>query len=186
MAMHSTMLPLGTKLPSFSLPDPRSGATLSTAALAKSAPVLVMFLCNHCPYVKHVAEVVVAMANEMVEHGVTVVAINSNSAETHPEDGPEAMKAWAEAARFKFPFVFDESQDVARAFHAACTPEFYLFDREHALAYRGRLDGSTPRNDVPLTGSELRAALEAVLANEAPSADQQPSVGCGIKWHPDR
>lgn len=176
----SSMLPLGTPLPSFRLPDP-SGRIYASADFA-GAPLLVMVLCNHCPYVKHVAAGVAEFAREYGAKGLAMVAINPNDAEAYPDDAPPRMAEEAKRRGYVFPYLCDESQAVAKALAAACTPEFYLFDREGRLAYRGRFDGSTPGNDVPVTGGELRAACDAVLAGRPAPTEQRPSVGCSIKW----
>lgn len=178
----STMLPLGTPAPSFALPDPRSGETVSLDDFSDAKALVVAFWCNHCPFVKHVRQAFVAFADEMAEKGVAVVAIQSNDAERYPADGPEAMAAEAHEHGFGFPYLFDETQEVAKAYRAACTPDLYLFDGDHELVYRGQFDGSRPGNDVPVTGQDLRAAVEAVLAGETPDEDQAPSLGCNIKW----
>jgi peroxiredoxin len=179
----STMLPLGTPLPPFSLRDAATGAEVSAPALgAGKRGVVVMFLCNHCPYVVHVLPGLVTAAHDALDRGLAVVAINSNNVATHPQDGPEHMAKLARDEGWRFPFVFDDSQDVARAFHAACTPDLFVFDADGKLAYRGQLDDSRPGNDKPVTGRDLRAAIEAVAEGRAPSADQRPSLGCNIKW----
>ncbi|MBW3534845.1 MAG: thioredoxin family protein [Gemmatimonadetes bacterium] len=146
--------------------------------------VLVTFLCNHCPFVKHVQEGLAAFAREYQEKGLAVVGISSNDAAAYPQDRPEAMKEEAERAGYTFPYLYDESQEVAKAYRAACTPDFFLFDRDLRLAYRGQMDASRPGNDVPVTGEDLRRAADAVLAGRSPSEDQTPSVGCNIKWKP--
>lgn len=178
----SAMLPLGTPLPAFRLPDP-SGRTVDSSEVA-GRPLLVMFLCNHCPYVKHIADGVAAFARDYRAKGLAIVAINSNDAEAYPDDAPPKMAEEAERRGYYFPYLFDASQSVAKAFRAACTPEFYLFDRTGRLAYRGRFDGARPGNRVPVTGADLRAAADAVLAGRPAAADQQPSAGCSIKWRP--
>jgi len=178
----SSMLPLGTALPSFSLPDV-TGRHHSERDFATSAGVVVAFICPHCPYVRHLRREFGQFAAEYAAKGLAVVGINSNAG--YPGDDIEGMNAEAVAAGYTFPYLFDERQDVARAFQAACTPDFFLFDRHRRLAYRGQFDGSRPRNAVPVTGSDLRAAADAVLAGrEIPEADQHPSVGCNIKWRP--
>lgn len=174
------MLPLGTPLPRFRLSDP-SGRVVSSEDFADS-PLLVMILCNHCPYVKHVADGVARFARDYSAKGLAMVAINANDAEAYPDDAPPRMAEEAKRRGYVFPYLYDESQAVAKALGAACTPEFYLFDRTRRLAYRGRFDGSTPGNDVPVTGDELRAAADAVLAGRSAPAEQRPSVGCSIKW----
>jgi thiol-disulfide isomerase/thioredoxin len=179
----STMLPLGTPCPTFSLPDARTGSPVASSTFA-GKPLLVMFICNHCPFVVHVRDELTRLAKDCAMKGVGVVAINSNSTKTHPQDGPDAMARLAKELGWAFPFCFDESQEVARAFHAACTPDFFLFGADGKLAYRGQLDDARPGNGKPVTGADLRAAIDAVVAGKAPSEDQKPSVGCNIKWHP--
>jgi thiol-disulfide isomerase/thioredoxin len=186
MAIPSTMLALGTPLPAFDLPDAASGKIVGSQSLTAGKGTLVMFLCNHCPYVKHVRAEVVRLAHEALDKGISVVAINSNSTQTHPEDGPDAMGELANSEHWRFPFLFDESQAVAQAFRAACTPEFFLFDGSQKLVYRGQMDDSRPSNGKPVTGKELRAAIDALLTGKPPVAEQRASVGCGIKWHPGR
>jgi peroxiredoxin len=177
------MLPLGTKLPVFALTDARTGQQLSSQALSKTNGVLVMFICNHCPFVVHIRKELVRVANEAVGLGLQVVAINSNSIESHPQDGPIHMKALAESDGFKFPFLFDETQSVAKTFDAACTPDFFLFDAKHVLVYRGQFDDSRPSNNKPVTGADLRAAIRAVVESRPVTVEQKPSVGCNIKWN---
>lgn len=183
MAASSNMLELGTELPAFSLPDTTSGVVVSSSSL-RGAPSVVAFLCNHCPYVKHIQPAFSAFAREYTTHGVKFVAVSSNDVVSHPEDGPERMAEEARAAGYTFPYLYDESQSVALAFRAACTPELYVFDRDARLAYRGRFDESTVRNGLPVTGKDARAALDALLAGTEPSRDQKPSIGCSIKWKP--
>lgn len=178
----STMMPLGTIAPAFALPDASTGQVCSLDQCRSDTATVLMFICNHCPYVKHVLPALLPMAREYGEKGIAFVAISSNDAERYPDDGPAAMSALAAALRFPFPYLYDESQAVARAYDAACTPDFFVFDGALRCVYRGRFDGSTPGNGVPLSGSELRAALDAVLAGVAPAAEQSPSVGCNIKW----
>lgn len=182
--VNSTMLPLGTACPDFSLPDPRSGETVGRPAAGAHPATLVAFLSNHCPYVQHVLDGFQSLADEMVGRGVRVIAIGSNDVGTYPQDGPKAMAELATARGFAFPYVHDADQSVARAFRAACTPDFYVFDGRGALAYRGRLDGATPGNDVPVSGEELRAALEAVLGGTPAPSEQRASIGCNLKWTP--
>ena len=177
------MVPLGTPAPAFSLPNVVDGRTVSLAGFA-GEPLLVMFLCNHCPFVKHVRTGLASFAYEYSRKGLSIVAINSNDVQSHPDDSPEKMKTEAAEAGYVFPYLFDESQDVARAFQAACTPDFFLFDQERKLVYRGQLDDARPENGKPIDGRDLRAAIEAVLAGEAVNPDQKPSVGCNIKWKP--
>lgn len=178
---NSTMLPLGTTAPDFSLPDTNS-KTVSLAEFKDAPALLVMFICNHCPYVQHVAYTVAKLAREYQKKGVAVVAINSNDAKTYPADSPAMMHQEIKRVGYTFPYLYDESQSVAKAYRAACTPEFYVFDKQRKLVYRGRLDGSSPGNPVSPTGNELAAALDAVLSGKKPSAEQKPSMGCNIKW----
>jgi peroxiredoxin len=177
------MLPLGTKAPNFALPD-TDGRIVSRDDLSKSRALLIMFICNHCPFVKHIREELVKLAQDYQPKGVAVVAINSNDVANYPEDSPERMAQEARADGFTFPYLCDETQDVAKAYHAACTPDFFLFDANRKLVYRGQLDGSRPGNNVPVTGKDLRAALDAVLAGKPIPSDQRPSLGCNIKWKP--
>ncbi len=178
----STMLALGTPAPAFTLTDAANGQSVSLADFAGHPALLVMFICNHCPYVKHVQSELGRVAADYSPRGLAVVAINSNSLEDYPEDGPEYMKELALSAGWSFPFLFDEEQEVAKQYRAACTPDFFLFDGEQSLVYRGQLDDSRPSTDVPVTGRDLRAAIDAVLAGEPVSEQQKPSMGCNIKW----
>ncbi len=180
----STMLELGTKAPDFQLPDTVSGETISLNAFAGKKGLLVMFICQHCPFVKHVQSELARIGKDYRDQGLGIVAISSNSIETHPDDAPENLKAMAQAEGFNFPFCYDETQEVAKAYTAACTPDFFLFDSDRALVYRGQLDDSRPGNDQPVNGKDLRAAIEKVLADESISPDQKPSIGCNIKWTP--
>lgn len=177
----STMLELHTKAPDFSLPNTVDGKTVSLADF-KGKPLLVMFLSNHCPFVKHVQGVLASLGSVFQKKGIGVVAISSNDVSTHPQDGPELMKQEARDAGYTFPYCFDETQAVAKAYKAACTPDFYLFDRNHSLFYRGQLDGSRPGNNVPVTGQDLVAAAELMLAGGDIDPNQRPSLGCNIKW----
>ncbi|MEZ5041500.1 MAG: thioredoxin family protein [Saprospiraceae bacterium] len=179
---ESNMLPLGTTAPDFSLPDTISGKTVSLAEVATDKATVVMFLCNHCPYVIHVNEEIVRVVNDYSAQGVGFVGISSNDAIKYPQDGPEKMKTHAAEVGYSFPYLYDESQAVAKAYDAACTPDFYIFDGELKLVYRGRLDGSRPNSGQALTGADLRAALDAVLAGRAVTDRQYPSAGCNIKW----
>ena len=181
MAMVSSMLPLGTKAPHFSLPDVVSGKTVELEDFAKNKALLVMFICRHCPYVVHVRPELVRLGRDYGGKGVGIVAISSNDAKTYPDDAPAKLKAMADENAFPFPMCYDESQEVARAFGAVCTPDFFLFGPEKTLVYRGQLDETRPNSGAP-TGRDLRAALDAVLAGKPVSTDQKPSVGCGIKW----
>ncbi len=179
---ESTMLPLGTKAPDFTLPDTVSGENMSLKDIASDKATVVIFLCNHCPYVIHVNPEIVRIAKDYQPKGVAFVGISSNDVEKYPEDAPDKMKIFAEQAGYTFPYLYDESQEVAKAYDAACTPDFYVFDENLMLVYRGRIDGARPKNDLPLTGEDLRAALDAVLAGEAVPQKQYPSGGCNIKW----
>lgn len=183
MAMTpSTMrMDLGTKAPDFRLPA-TDGRTVSLAEFARSRGLLVMFICNHCPFVKHIRAELARLGRDYAERGVGIVAINSNDIEKYPADSPEKMKDEARDAGYTFPYLFDADQSVARAYDAACTPDFFLFDGGMRLVYRGQLDDSRPSNGVAVTGSDLRAALEAVLGGRPVSATQRPSIGCNIKW----
>jgi len=181
----STMLPLGTKAPDFSLPN-IDGKTVSLRDLQGAPALLVIFMCNHCPYVKHVADGMAQLAREYQARGVAVVGINSNDTTNHPADSPEQMVHEAETRGYTFPYLFDESQEVARAYRAACTPDFYVFDKDQRLVYRGQMDSSRPNSGQPVTGKDLRAALDAVLAGKPASAEQRPSIGCNIKWKPGK
>ncbi len=176
----SRMLPLGTPMPEFTLPD-FDGNDFSSSRLA-GKPAVVVFMCNHCPFVKHVADVLARRADEYRDMGVEVVGINANDVSSHPEDAPPKMKEFAAERGISFPYLVDASQVVAQAYSAACTPDFFLFDADHKLVYRGQFDGSRPSNDVPVTGADLSAAVKAVASGEPVPADQKPSVGCNIKW----
>ena len=177
----STMAPLGMAAPDFQLPD-TDGKLVALADFAKSPALLVAFICNHCPYVKHVRSAFAKLARDYQAKGVAIVGISSNDVISHPDDSPAKMKDEKAAAGYVFPYLYDESQDVAKAYHAACTPDFFVFDKSRNLAYRGQMDGSRPGNDKPNDGADLRAALDAVLAGVAPASQQWPSIGCNIKW----
>jgi len=179
---ESNMLPLGTKAPEFSLLDTISGKTIALSDVATSKATVVMFTCNHCPYVIHVNPEIVRLSNEYIGRGVGFVAISSNDVENYPADAHDKMTELAKEVGYNFPYLYDESQDVAKAYDAACTPDFYVFDGDLKLAYRGRLDASRPYSGVALTGEDLRAAIDAVLANESVTDIQYPSAGCNIKW----
>lgn len=178
------MLPLGTAAPDFVLPDVVTGKSVSLADFKDSPALLVMFICNHCPYVKHVQAGLTQMARDFQARGVAVVAINSNDAVSYPDDGPEKMKEEAQRADYTFPYLFDESQSVARAYRAACTPDFFLFDGQRRLVYRGQMDDARRANALPVTGKDLRAAADAVLGGQPVSPNQVASLGCNIKWKP--
>jgi thiol-disulfide isomerase/thioredoxin len=183
----SRMLELGTQLPSARLVNAVDGLEVDVDALAKGKKgLLVLFLCNHCPYVVHIRAELVRAAHEALDRGLAVVAINSNDAGSHPQDGPPAMARLAKTEAWRFPFLFDDTQDVARAFHAVCTPDLFLFDASQRLAYRGQFDDSRPSNGKPVTGRELRAAIDAVAAGRTLSLEQRPSVGCNIKWRREK
>jgi peroxiredoxin len=175
------MLPLGTQAPDFSLPDP-DGKLVSLSDFSDAPVLLVAFICNHCPFVKHIAEGFAALAKDYQAKGVAVVAINSNDVENYPDDSPAKMAEEIKARGYTFPYLLDETQQVAKAYRAACTPDFYVFDAGRQLVYRGQLDGSRPGNEVPVTGEDLRAALDAALAGRPTADDQKPSIGCNIKW----
>ena len=179
----STMLELGTTAPRFELPD-TDGDIVSMDDFAAAPALLVMFICNHCPFVKHVRGELAAIGREYGARGVAIIAISSNDAEAYPADAPVQMKLEKEEAGYTFPYLFDATQEVAAAYRAACTPDFYLFDAARQLVYRGQLDDSRPGNGVPVTGQDLRAALDAVLDGRAVAEDQRPSLGCNIKWRP--
>lgn len=183
--VSSTMLELGTSAPDFALPDVVTGDTISLETFAGKSALLVMFICQHCPFVKHVQNELAKLGHDYVPKNVGVLAISSNSLQTHPQDSPENLKAMAETLGFNYPYCFDETQSVAKAYTAACTPDFFLFDGDRKLVYRGQLDGSRPGMDEPpVTGADLRAAMDTVLAGAALSPDQKPSIGCNIKWTP--
>ncbi len=179
----SNMLELGTAAPDFALPD-TSGRVVWRDDFASAKALLVMFICNHCPYVKHVRAELARLGRDYLPQGVAVVAINSNDVTRYPADSPEKMADEARAAGYTFPYLYDESQAVARAYRAACTPDFFLFDRTRQLVYRGQLDDSRPGNGVPVTGRDLRGALDNLLTGQPVASTQQPSMGCGIKWKP--
>jgi peroxiredoxin len=178
----SNMLALGTKAPDFSLSDTVSGKSVTLKNFEGCKGLLVMFICRHCPYVKHVEKELARIGKDYQGKGLAVVAISANDAKNYPDDAPASLKEQARLLGFTFPYCHDESQSVAKAYKAACTPDLYLFDRELRLAYRGQLDDSRPGNGIPVTGKDLRAAIDAVLAGKAPAADQKPSIGCNIKW----
>ncbi len=180
VAVNSTMLPLGTAAPDFRLPDV-NGKIVSLADF-KGKPLVVMFICNHCPYVKHVRAGLAQLGRDYLPKGAAIVAISSNDAEDYPQDGPAPMKAEAKNAGYLFPYLYDATQAVAKAYRAACTPDFYVFDQDHRLAYRGQFDDSRPGNGLPVTGKDLREALDATLAGKSLSPNQKPSIGCNIKW----
>jgi thiol-disulfide isomerase/thioredoxin len=179
----SNPVPLGSDLPAATLLDVTSNRPFELRSLVQR-PAVVMFICNHCPFVRHLKTALSTFGREYAAKGVGIVAISSNDVKSHPDDGPELMQQDAKLNGYSFPYLYDESQAVARAFDAACTPEFYVFDAQGKLAYHGQFDDSRPGNDVPVTGQDLRAAVDAVLAGKPPSAQQKPSIGCNIKWRP--
>lgn len=181
---ESRMLELGTPAPGFTLPDTVSGRTVTLDSFGQSPALLVAFLCNHCPYVKHILDGFVAFAREFGPRGLAIAAISANDATGYPQDGPGAMRQLAAEKAFSFPYLFDESQSVAKAYQAICTPDFFLYDRGRRLRYRGQFDASRPGSTVPVTGADLRAAAEALLGGQAVPSRQEPSVGCSIKWKP--
>ena len=179
------MLPLGTVAPDFSLPDVVSRKAVSLRDFENTPALVVMFICNHCPYVKHIQAGMVQMAKDFQARAVSVVAISSNDVKNYPDDSPDKMKEEAHRAGYTFPYLYDESQDVARAYRAACTPDFFLFDAQRRLVYRGQMDDARRGNDLPVTGKSLREAVDAVLAGKPVSPNQIPSLGCNIKWRPE-
>jgi peroxiredoxin len=181
-AVESTMLALGTRAPDFSLRDVKTEKNVTRKDFKGKKALLVMFICNHCPYVKHIKEALVDYANDYMQKGVGIVAISSNEIENYPEDSPENMKKDAEKFGYPFPYLFDESQDVAKNYMAACTPDFFLFNEKQELIYRGQFDDSRPKNDIAVTGKDLRKATDLVLAGKEVPEDQIPSIGCNIKW----
>lgn len=177
----STMLALGTDAPDFALLEPATGHIVKRSDFA-GKPLLVAFICNHCPYVIHIRDAFVELAKEYQQRGVAVVAINANDVAAYPDDSPEKMAEAVQTYGYTFPYLYDATQAVAKAYQAACTPDLYLFDEQHKLFYRGQFDDSRPRNDIPVTGSDLRHALDRLLDNMYPPDDQKPSLGCNIKW----
>jgi peroxiredoxin len=178
----SSMKELGTLAPDFALPDVVTGMTVSRRDISGPAGMLVMFICRHCPFVKHVQDELAKIGRDYAGRGIGIVAISSNDVTSHPEDSPTKLGYQAQELEFNFPYLFDESQDVARAYDAQCTPDFFLYDGQGKLVYRGQLDDSRPGNDVPVTGRDLRASLDAVIAGRTPSTEQRPGIGCNIKW----
>lgn len=183
MAMTpSNMLPVGTIAPEFSLTDTITGKTMNLNQLKGKKGTVIMFICNHCPFVIHINTELVSIANAYAEKEISFIAISSNDAENYPQDGPDNMKAHAKANGYPFPYLYDESQDVAKAYDAACTPDFYVFDGKLKLSYRGQLDDSRPGNEIPLSGKDLRRALDCLIEGKENGETQNPSIGCGIKW----
>lgn len=183
---ESTMLPLGTSAPAFTLEDVVSGDTLSLDTFADKKGLLVMFICQHCPFVKHVEDELGRIGQDYLPKGMGILAISANSIETHPQDDPDHMRQQVKRANFSFPYAYDATQEVAKIYTAACTPDFFLFDSDLKLAYRGQLDDARPGNDQPVNGADLRAALDQVIAGEALPPEQKPSIGCNIKWAPGK
>ncbi|MEH2319827.1 thioredoxin family protein [Nostoc sp.] len=180
----STMLPLGTKAPDFDLPEVVSGKATSLSTFADKKALLVMFICRHCPFVKHVQKELAQLGKDYFTGDLAIVAISANDANNYPDDAPDSLQAFATEEGFNFTLCYDESQETAKAYTAACTPDFFLFDGDRQLVYRGQLDDSRPSNAKPVTGVDLRAAIEAVLAGKPVTSEQKPSVGCNIKWKP--
>ncbi|HAB18031.1 MAG TPA: thioredoxin family protein [Verrucomicrobiota bacterium] len=180
----STMLPLGTPAPEFNLLEPASGRRIALTDFAANPALVVAFICNHCPFVKHLRDALAQFGRDCAARGVAFVAINANDVANYPADSPERMVEEARAAGWTFPYLYDETQAVARAYRAACTPDFFLYGRDRKLAYRGQFDDSRPGNGKPITGADLRSAIEAVLAGKPVAAKQIPSMGCNIKWKP--
>jgi peroxiredoxin len=185
MAAQSLMQDLGTPAPDFSLPD-TEGNTTTLADFAQSKALLVAFLCNHCPFVKHILPAFADFAREYLPKGLAVVAISVNDVKAYPDDAPAKMAELARSLNFSFPYLYDETQDSALAYKAMCTPDFFLFDAARKLAYRGQFDSSSPGRSIPVTGVDMRAAADAVLAGRPPPGDQLPSIGCSIKWKPEK
>lgn len=178
----STMLPLGTMAPGFSLDDVMSGKKITLNDSSQAKGYVMMFICNHCPFVKHVSDGLIHLANDYMKKGICFFAINSNDIETHPDDSPDQMKITAKQKGYPFPYLFDATQDVAKAYGAACTPDFFIYNQEQKLVYRGQLDDSRPGNNIPVTGESIRTALDCLLMNKPVPEAQKPSLGCNIKW----
>ncbi len=183
VAVNSTMLPLGTRAPEFQLPD-TSGKKVALADLKNAPALLVVFMCNHCPFVKHIRAGLAQLARDYQARGLAMAGISSNDVANYPQDSPAKMAEEARSAGYVFPYLYDETQQVAKAYRAACTPDIYLFDKDQRLVYRGQFDDSRPGNNIPVTGKDLRAAIDAVLAGKPVSTNQKPSIGCNIKWKP--
>ncbi len=182
MATPSKMIPLGSTAPDFTLPDTVSGKKMSLKQLKSNKATVIMFICNHCPYVQHVNHELVRLANEYIPKRVSFIAISSNDIQQFPDDAPDEMKEVANRLSYPFPYLYDESQDVARLYDAACTPDFYIYDKKMKLVYRGQLDDSRPGSNIPVTGKDVRAALDNILIGKPVNVDQKPSIGCNIKW----
>lgn len=180
--VYSTMVALGTKAPAFTLPDTVSGKKISLDDIKGAAATVIMFICNHCPFVKHVNDELVRLANDYKNKGVGFAAISANDAAAYPEDAPELMKEAAWQLKYPFPYLYDETQQVARAYDAACTPDFFIYDKNLQLVYRGQLDDSRPGNEIPVTGKDIRHALDCLIGNQPVPSMQKPGIGCNIKW----
>jgi peroxiredoxin len=178
----STIIPLGSKAPDFTLPDTVSGKNLSLNDLKSDKGTVIMFICNHCPFVKHVNKELVKLANNYIPKGISFIAISSNDVANYPDDSPDKMKQMARELGYPFPYLYDESQEVAKAYDAACTPDFFIYDKGLQLVYRGQLDDSRPSNGIPVTGKDIRSTLDNLLAGKSISPEQRPSIGCNIKW----
>jgi peroxiredoxin len=178
----STMVPLGTKAPAFTLPDTVSGKNISLNDVKGEIATVVMFICNHCPFVRHVNHELVKLANDYKNKGISFAAISSNDVMNYPEDAPHLMKETASRLQYPFPYLYDESQETAKAYDAACTPDFFIYDKNLWLVYRGQLDDSRPGNDIPVTGKDIRRALDCLISNKPVPAEQKPGIGCNIKW----
>ena len=181
-AVPSTMMPLGTKAPDLTLFDVVSSKLVSLSMVKSDKATLIMFICNHCKYVKHIHSELVKITEEFIPKGLSVIAISSNDVVNFPEDSPELMKAQALESNYNFPYLYDETQEIAKAYDAACTPDFFLFDGELKLVYRGQFDDSRPKNELPVTGKDLRLAIESILTGKEVNSEQRPSIGCNIKW----
>lgn len=181
-ATPSTMIPLGTTAPDFNLPDSVSGENKTLKDLKSETATVIMFICNHCPFVKHINEELVKLSTDYIAKGVSFIAISSNDVINYPDDSPDKMKETAMELGYPFPYLYDESQDIAKAYEAACTPDFYIFDGELKLLYRGQLDDSRPNTGIPVTGRDIRATLDNILSGSEVNSEQKPSIGCNIKW----
>lgn len=182
MAIETAIIPLGFPAPDFNLPDTVSGMNLSLSEQKGKNATVIMFICNHCPYVKHVRDGLVKLANDYTPKEITFIAISSNDIVKYPEDAPPKMKELAMEMKFSFPYLYDESQETAKAYHATCTPEFNIFDKDLKCVYRGQMDDSRPGNNISVTGNDIRATLDAILSGREVNKNQRPSIGCGIKW----
>ena len=183
---YSTMLPLATKAPNFNLPDVSSGKTISLDQFKTKKALLVMFICRHCPYVQHIKYELAKLGNDYQNKDIGIVAISSNDAQNYPDDSPQSLKEFAKELKLTYPLCYDQSQEVAKSYTAACTPDFFLFDSNQKLVYRGQLDDSRPGNNAPVNGRDLRQAIDKVVSGQSLSADQKPSAGCNIKWLPGK